>query len=98
MPDFSSHISVGRLMQISSVPDQSLYVQSLRGKLCVVVRHCTAEHGVVSSRNIWDVLVDGKVISLHALDLQTVQTHDGPDKMKSGGDDVKQPLKPSSPC
>lgn len=73
-------------MRISSVPDQSSYVQTLRGKLCVVVRHCTAAHGVVSSRNIWDVLVDGKIISLHALDLQAVQAVSEPVTIDVGED------------
>jgi hypothetical protein len=63
----------GDLAVIKLAPDQTLYVRKLAGKTCVVLKNLTAEDGVFSSRNMWDVLVEGQVVRVHRLDLMRLE-------------------------
>lgn len=66
-------IEPGDLAVIRYAGDQTPWVRRLVGSYCVVVRNLTPAEGVTSSRNIWEVLVDGRVISVHALDLEILR-------------------------
>lgn len=60
----------GDIMRIKHAPDQSAWERSHVGMICLLIRNLGPEDGVVSSPNMWDVLVEGKVIRLHKLDLE----------------------------
>lgn len=60
-------------MCIKSAPDQPPWVRSLAGTHCVVIRHLGPADGVISSPNIWEVLVNGRIMDVHALDLEPVK-------------------------
>ena len=69
----ASPVAPGDLAMVKLVPDQALWVRSLVGKICIVIRRLTIEDGVTSSPNIWEVLVDGHKMSLHILDLEPLR-------------------------
>jgi len=60
----------GDLMRIVNVPDQAPWVRALAGKPCLVVRDLTQEMHFMS--NTWEVLVDGRLLFVHRLDLGSV--------------------------
>ena len=62
----------GDLMRIRYASDQTPWVRSLAGQNCVLIRNMTPEDGVISSKNIWTVLVGGQVVSVHKLDLEPI--------------------------
>lgn len=62
----------GDLMRIVLVPDQGSWFRVNDGKTCLLIRNLGPEDGVVSSPNMWDVLVEGKVIRLHKLDMEPI--------------------------
>ena len=62
----------GDIMRVKHAPDQSGWARSHVGMICLLIRNLGPEDGVVSSPNMWDVLVEGKVIRLHKLDLEPV--------------------------
>ena len=62
----------GDIMRIKWAPDQSAWERSHVGMICLLIRNLGPGDGVVSSPNMWDVLVEGKVIRLHKLDLEVV--------------------------
>lgn len=64
-------------MCIRSAPDQPPWVRSLAGSRCVVIRHLGPNDGVTSSPNIWEILVDGRIMDVHTLDLEPVQPDRG---------------------
>jgi archaellum component FlaG (FlaF/FlaG flagellin family) len=59
----------GDIMRIIKAKDQTPWVRAEEGKLCLLIRNLGEADGVLSSPNIWEVLVDGKVMSVHKLDL-----------------------------
>jgi len=59
-------------MRIKYALDQASWVRSLAGQSCVLIRNMTPEDGVTSSKNIWEVLVGGQVVSVHKLDLEVI--------------------------
>jgi len=62
--------STGDLVEFVSAPDQNLYHRErFIGKLGVIVKRCYQNDGVASSNNIYNVLIDGICVNLHALDL-----------------------------
>jgi len=65
-------VKPGDLMRIKYAPDQTPWVRSLAGQNCVLIRNMTPEDGVTSSKNIWEVLVGGQVVSVHKLDLEVI--------------------------
>lgn len=62
----------GDLMRIVKVGDQASYITKLEGSLCVLIRNLGSEDGVVISPNIWDVLVEGRVMRIHKLDMEPI--------------------------
>lgn len=62
----------GDLMRIIKFADQPLYIAELAGSLCVLIRNLGPEDGALEFSNSWDVLVNGRVICLHRVDLESV--------------------------
>ena len=62
----------GDLMRIKYSPDQTPWVRRLVGQSCVLIRNLTPDDGVVSSKNIWRVLICGQVMEVHKLDLELI--------------------------
>ena len=62
----------GDLMRIKHAPDQTPWARWQVGKLCLVVRNLGPADGVVSSPNIWEVIIDGEVMNVHKLDLEPI--------------------------
>lgn len=62
----------GDLMRIVKVPDQGSWIHVHEGKTCLLIRNLGPEDGVVSSPNMWDVLLEGKVIRIHKLDMEPI--------------------------
>jgi hypothetical protein len=57
-------------MRIVVVPDQASWVRALAGKPCLLVRNLSQE--MHYSPNTWEVLVDGRLLLVHRLDLGSV--------------------------
>jgi hypothetical protein len=66
-------MSPGDLAIIKRVPDQPRWVAELVGRPCVIVKNLTAADGVYSSGHMWDILIDGKVLRVHRLDLEVIR-------------------------
>ena len=65
--------SPGDLVEFVYAPDQSLYQrQRFTGKLGLIIKRCDQYDGVKSSTNIYEVLIDGIYINLHALDFMLI--------------------------
>jgi len=62
----------GDLMRIKHAPDQTPWTRRKVGKTCLVIRNLGPDDGVVSSPNIWEVLVEGEIMSVHKLDLEPI--------------------------
>ena len=60
------------IMRIIKAKDQAPWVRAEEGKLCLLIRNLGEADGVLSSPNIWEVLVDGRVMSVHKLDLRKI--------------------------
>lgn len=62
--------SPGDLVTIIRAPDQNIqFMSKLIGKIGLVLNHLSEKDGIYSSRNMYTVLVEGKNIHLHALDM-----------------------------
>jgi archaellum component FlaG (FlaF/FlaG flagellin family) len=46
------------------------------GKLCLVIKNLTQEDGVTSTTNAWDVLLEGRILRVHKLDLESIDKND----------------------
>jgi archaellum component FlaG (FlaF/FlaG flagellin family) len=62
----------GDLMRIIHAPDMTPWVRAKVGKTCILIRNLSPDDGVLSSPNIWEVLVDGGILHVHKLDLESV--------------------------
>ena len=61
--------SAGDLVEFIPAPDQSLYHRErFIGKLGLIIKRCDQLDGVTSSNNIYNVLIDGVCVNIHALD------------------------------
>jgi hypothetical protein len=65
-------MKTGDLMRIKHATDQTPWARWQVGKLCLVLRNLTPAEGVVSSPNIWEVIIDGALMNIHKLDLEAV--------------------------
>jgi hypothetical protein len=64
----------GSLIEVLDVPDQSLYIKTYVGVKGIVMKNLDGDDGVVSSTNLYSVLVDnGKRITLHFLDMKVLE-------------------------
>ena len=63
----------GVLVKLVDVPDQSLYIKTMYGSLGVLINK------VENARRLWQVLVQGNIITLHELDFELLieKTSDG---------------------
>ena len=67
-------IPEGSLVEVMSVPDQSSYIETFVGLKGIVVKNLDADDGVVSSTNLYSVLIgDGKRVTLHFLDMKVLE-------------------------
>lgn len=62
----------GDLMRIKNSPDQTLWIRELSGQNCILIRNMTPEDGAFSSTNFWHVLVGDRIVTLHKLDLESI--------------------------
>ena len=56
----------GDLMRIIEVPDQTPWVRREAGKVCLLIRNLEKSDG---SPFMWEVLIEGRVMTVHKLDL-----------------------------
>ena len=56
----------GDLMRIIEVPDQAHWVRMNAGKVCLLIRNLGKSDG---SPNMWEVLIEGRIMNVHKLDL-----------------------------
>jgi len=63
----------GALVKLIDVPDQSFYIKTMYGSSGVLVSK------VENSRRLWQVLVQGNIVTLHELDFELLieKTSDG---------------------
>lgn len=60
----------GDLVNIVKSPDQNtVFMSAIIGKVGLIINHLKEEDGVYSSHHMYNVLVDGRLLHLHALDL-----------------------------
>jgi hypothetical protein len=62
----------GDLMRIKHAGDQTPWVRRLVGQHCVLIENLTESDGVISSTNIWRVLICGSLVDVHTLDLEPI--------------------------
>jgi hypothetical protein len=65
----SDRLYPGCLVKVNPGPDHGAQARINAGKIGIVIRHMTERDGVSSSPNVWQVLIDGKHMNFHALDL-----------------------------
>jgi len=59
----------GNIIRVIHAADQGTYIQkNFVGKTGMLVKNLGEVDGVTSSKNIWSVLIDGKIVHLHVLD------------------------------
>ncbi len=63
----------GVIVKLADVPDQSLYIKTMYGSLGVLINK------VEDTRRMWQVLVQGNIVTLHELDFELLieKTSDG---------------------
>jgi hypothetical protein len=63
----------GVLVKLVDVPDRSLYIKTMYGSLGVLINE------VENARKLWQVLVQGNIVTLHELDFELLieKTSDG---------------------
>lgn len=63
----------GVLVKLVDVPDRSLYIKTMYGSLGVLINK------VENARRLWQVLVQGNIVTLHELDFELLieKTSDG---------------------
>jgi len=59
-------MKVGDLMRIIEAPDQAPWVRRDAGKVCLLIRNLGKSDG---SPNMWEVLIEGRIMNVHKLDL-----------------------------
>lgn len=59
-----SRYTPGVLVKLVDVPDQSLYIKTMYGSLGVLINK------VEDTRKMWQVLVQGNIVTLHELDFE----------------------------
>jgi hypothetical protein len=59
----------GDLVEIIEAGDQSLYIKTFRGKAGILIKNLGPPE-IMSSKRLWETLVEGKVITLHELDFE----------------------------
>lgn len=62
----------GLLVRIQEKPDSPPLARCHAGSLGIVIKNLGFEDGVYSSPNMWSVLVAGKTMNFHKLDLEPV--------------------------
>ena len=62
----------GDIMRIKQAPDQGEWIRSHVGKVCLLIQNTPPIIALSGSPNMWEVLVEGKVIHLHKLDLELI--------------------------
>ena len=61
--------SPGELVEVVYSKDAGAYIQkNFVGKRGMLIKNLNETDGVTSSKNIWSVLIDGKIVHLHVLD------------------------------
>jgi len=66
----------GDIMRIKVAGDQPHWVRMHAGKLCLIIKNLTQEDGVTSTTNAWDVLLEGRILRVHKLDLESIDKND----------------------
>ena len=65
-----SAYDVGKLVEIIEAPDQNKYLIKLyKGKFGILLGKSDIDR---SSSRVWDVLIDGKVLYFHELDMKVI--------------------------
>ena len=59
----------GDLIEIIEARDQSLYTKSFCGKAGILIKNLGPPQAM-SSKRLWEVLIEGKVITFHELDFE----------------------------
>ena len=59
----------GDLVKIIEAGDQSLYTKTFRGKVGILIKNLGPPQ-IMSSKRLWETLVEGKIITLHELDFE----------------------------
>lgn len=62
----------GCLVKVDPGFDHSAKARIHKGKIGIVVKHVGLKDGVTSSPNIWQVVIEGKNMNFHALDLTVI--------------------------
>jgi len=70
---YSARHSPGDIVRVVQAPDQGGYIRNLAGSTGILIKNLDETDGVTSSKNIWSVLVSGKIIHLHILDFTSIQ-------------------------
>ena len=65
----SDRLYPGCLVRVNPGPDHGARARINAGKIGIVIRHMTEKDGVSSSPNVWQVVIEGKSMNFHALDL-----------------------------
>lgn len=59
----------GNIVRVVHANDAGAYIhKNFVGKTGMLVKNLNEVDGVTSSKNIWSVLIDGKIVHLHVLD------------------------------
>ena len=65
-----SAYDVGKLVEIIEAPDQNKYLIKLyKGKFGILLGKSVMDR---SSSRVWDVLIDGNVLTFHELDMKVI--------------------------
>ena len=59
----------GDLVKIIEAGDRSLYTKTFRGKVGILIKNLGPPQ-IMSSKRLWETLVEGKIITLHELDFE----------------------------
>lgn len=65
----SDRLYPGCLVKVNPGPDHGAQARINAGKIGIVIRHMAEKDGVSSSPNVWQVVIEGKSMNFHALDL-----------------------------
>ena len=65
----SDRLHPGCLVRIIPGPYHCPSARINAGKIGIVIKRMTEIDGVVSSPNVWQVMIGGKLVSLHALNI-----------------------------
>ena len=68
----SAQLYPGCLVKVDPGPDHGARARIHEGKIGIVVKHVDLKDGVTSSPNIWQVVIEGKNMNFHALDLTVI--------------------------